>query len=29
MAKYKIAWQPGDGIGEDVIAGTNMILDSV
>jgi isocitrate/isopropylmalate dehydrogenase len=29
MAKYKIAWLPGDGIGQDVMAAARIVLDRV
>lgn len=29
MAKYKIAWLPGDGIGRDVLEATKIVLDAV
>ena len=29
MAKYKIAWLPGDGIGVDVLKATRLVLDKV
>ena len=29
MAKYKIAWLPGDGIGVDVLEAARMVLDRV
>lgn len=29
MAKYKIAWLPGDGIGVDVLDATRMVLDKI
>ncbi len=29
MAKYSIAWMPGDGIGNDVMEGTRMVLDAM
>ncbi len=29
MAKYRIAWLPGDGIGQDVMAATRTVLDRV
>ncbi len=29
MAKYKIAWLPGDGIGKDVLDATRIVLDAV
>ena len=28
MAKYKIAWMPGDGIGKDVLDAAKIILDA-
>jgi len=27
MAKYKIAWLPGDGIGNEVMEAARMVLD--
>ena len=27
MAKYKIAWMPGDGVGNDVMEATRLVLD--
>ena len=27
MAKYRIAWLPGDGVGNDVMEATRIILD--
>ena len=27
MAKYKIAWMPGDGVGNDVMEATRIVLD--
>ena len=27
MAKYRIAWMPGDGIGNDVMEATRIVLD--
>ena len=29
MSKYRIAWLPGDGIGNDVMEATRLVLDSV
>ncbi|MCA9280044.1 MAG: isocitrate/isopropylmalate dehydrogenase family protein [Phycisphaeraceae bacterium] len=29
MAKYKIAWMPGDGIGNDVMEGARLVLDAL
>src|SRR5262249_42735648 len=29
MAKYKIAWMPGDGIGKDVMDATKIVLDAM
>jgi len=29
MSKYRIAWLPGDGIGNDVMQATRVVLDSV
>ncbi len=29
MAKYKIAWLPGDGIGEDVLGAAKIVLDKI
>lgn len=29
MAKYRIAWMPGDGIGNDVMDGAKIVLDSM
>jgi isocitrate/isopropylmalate dehydrogenase len=29
MAKYKIAWMPGDGIGVDVMEATRLVLDAI
>ncbi len=29
MAKYKIAWMPGDGIGRDVLDATKIVLDAL
>jgi 3-isopropylmalate dehydrogenase len=29
MAKYKIAWLPGDGIGNDVLAAAKIVLDKI
>ena len=29
MAKYKIAWLPGDGIGMDVLEAAKIVLDKV
>ena len=29
MAKYKIAWLPGDGIGKDVLDSTRIVLDKL
>lgn len=29
MTKYKIAWLPGDGVGPEVLQGTNILLDKV
>ena len=29
MAKYKIAWLPGDGIGVDVLEAAKIVLDKV
>ena len=29
MAKYKIAWLPGDGVGNDVMEATKIVLDSL
>jgi len=29
MAKYKIAWMPGDGIGKDVMAAAQIVLDKI
>lgn len=29
MAKYKIAWMPGDGVGEDVLQAAQIVLDKV
>ena len=28
MAKYRIAWLPGDGIGNDVMAAARVVLDA-
>ena len=28
MAKYKIAWMPGDGVGKDVMEATRIVLDA-
>ena len=27
MAKYKIAWMPGDGVGNDVMEAARLVLD--
>ena len=27
MAKYRIAWMPGDGVGNDVMEATRIVLD--
>ena len=27
MAKYRIAWMPGDGVGNDVMEATRLVLD--
>lgn len=29
MAKYSIAWMPGDGIGNDVMEATRLVLDAM
>ena len=29
MAKYKVAWLPGDGVGEEVLAAARVVLDKV
>ena len=29
MAKYKIAWMPGDGVGNDVMSATRVVLDAM
>ena len=29
MAKYKIAWMPGDGVGNDVMDATRIVLDKL
>jgi len=29
MAKYKIAWMPGDGVGNDVMKATRLVLDTM
>jgi len=29
MLKYKIAWLPGDGVGEEVLAAARVVLDKV
>ena len=29
MAKYRIAWLPGDGIGKDVLDATRIVLDGL
>ncbi len=29
MAKYKVAWLPGDGVGEEVLAAARLVLDRV
>ena len=29
MAKYRIAWLPGDGIGNDVMEATRQVLDAL
>ena len=29
MAKYRIAWLPGDGIGKDVLDATRIVLDKI
>jgi isocitrate/isopropylmalate dehydrogenase len=29
MAKYKIAWMPGDGVGVDVMDGARIVLDAM
>ena len=29
MSKYRIAWLPGDGIGNDVMEAARVVLDSV
>lgn len=29
MAKYKIAWLPGDGVGNDVMEATRIVLDTL
>ncbi len=29
MAKYKIAWMPGDGVGNEVMAATRIVLDAM
>jgi 3-isopropylmalate dehydrogenase len=29
MAKYKIAWLPGDGIGKDVLNAAKIVLDKI
>ena len=29
MAKYRIAWLPGDGVGVDVMEATRLVLDAV
>jgi isocitrate/isopropylmalate dehydrogenase len=29
MAKYKIAWMPGDGVGNDVMEATRLVLDAM
>jgi len=28
MAKYKIAWLPGDGVGSEVLAAGRIVLDN-
>ena len=29
MAKYKIAWMPGDGVGNDVMEAAKIVLDKM
>ncbi len=29
MAKYKIAWLPGDGVGNDVMEAARIVLDKI
>ena len=29
MSKYKIAWLPGDGVGNDVMDATRIVLDAL
>ncbi len=29
MAKYKIAWMPGDGVGKDVLDAAKIVLDKI
>ena len=29
MAKYKIAWLPGDGVGNDVMDAAKIVLDTI
>lgn len=29
MAKYKIAWLPGDGVGNDVMEAARLVLDAL
>lgn len=29
MAKYKIAWLPGDGVGRDVLEATKIVLNAL
>jgi isocitrate/isopropylmalate dehydrogenase len=29
MAKYKIAWMPGDGVGDDVMEAARIVLDGL
>jgi len=29
MAKYKIAWLPGDGVGNDVMEAARIVLDAL
>ena len=29
MAKYKIAWMPGDGVGNDVLDAAKIVLDKI
>ena len=29
MAKYKIAWMPGDGVGNEVMDATRIVLDAM